>query len=139
MRKYLFFALLSIFLAVGSAHAQSLPIAMTVDIPFDFVAGDVTLHGGKYSVQPVGINGDNLLLRSIDRKEAVLLSPFASDAKPSSRSRLVFKVEGSRHYLWQIWIPGDDWGRELPVRSREKQSPTATKGSTAVAVASIRQ
>ena len=141
MRKYLSFVLLSIFLAVGSAHAQSRPIGMTVNIPFDFVAGDVTLHGGKYTVQPVGITGDNLLFRSTDRKEAVLLSPWicASNAKPSGRSKLVFKVEGSRHYLWQIWIPDDDRGRELAVRSREKQLPTARKDSPAVTVASIGQ
>ena len=141
MRTYLFFALLSIFLAVGSAHAQSQPIAMTVDIPFDFVAGDVTLHGGKYTVQPVGINGDSLVLRSTDRKEAVLLSPCvcASNAKPSSRSKLVFKVENSRHYLWQIWSPDNDRGCELKVRLQETKLTTTTKGSPAVTVASIRR
>jgi hypothetical protein len=141
MKKYMFFVLVGIFLAVGSAHAQSQPIGMTVDIPFDFVAGDVTLHEGKYTVQPVGINGDSLLLRSADLKEAVLLSPcvWASDAKPPSRNKLMFKVEGSRHYLWQIWIPGDDRGRELKVRLQEKKLTTPTKGSPAVTVASIRQ
>ena len=139
MRKYLFFALLNIFLVVGSAHAQSQPIGMTVDIPFDFVAGDVTLHGGKYTVQPVGINGDNLLLRSADLKGAVLLSPCASGVRRSNGGKLVFKVEGSHYYLWQIWTPDDDRGCELKLRLQETKLTTTTKGSPAVTVASIRR
>ena len=137
MKKYMLSALVTIFLAVGSAHAQS--AGMDVDIPFDFVAGDTLLHAGKYTIRPVGVNGDGLLLRSADLKEAVLLSPCVSEGTRSSEGQLVFKVEGSRHYLWQVWTPGDERRREFTVRLREKKLIAATKGTPAVTVASIRQ
>lgn len=135
MKKYMLFALLTIFLAFGKAHAQS--VGMTVEVPFDFVAGDVMLHAGKYTIQTVGVTGDSLLLRNVNLKEAVLLSPTVLESGHRGHNQLVFKVEGSHYYLWQISTTGDNLKRELPVKLREDKPIADTKGSTVVTVASL--
>jgi len=139
MKKSIFFAFLNILLAAGYAHAQTsgASAGMNVDVPFDFIAGDVTLHAGKYTIRTVGVDGDTLLLRSADLKEAVLVSPSVVESGHNNNDRLVFKVEGSRHYLWQISSAGDDMTRELPVRNRENQKPVSKKGSREVTVAAL--
>ena len=139
MKKSIFFAFVNIVLAASCAHAQTsgASAGMNVDVPFDFIAGDVTLHAGNYTIRTVGVDGDTLLLRSADMKEAVLVSPTVLECGHSNKNQLVFKVEGSRHYLWQISTSGDDMTRELPVRNRENQKPVSKKGSREVTVAAL--
>ena len=108
----------SLFLVVGSARAQSFGIV--AEIPFDFVVGKTTLHAGKYRLEPIGLGGSNMLLRSSDRRAAIFITPgTCSSGQMQPETKLVFRVYGNEHFLWQIWTQGYDMGRELHVNPRK--------------------
>jgi hypothetical protein len=127
MKKYLLFAVVTIVLAVGSASAQS--VGMIANIPFDFVVGNTTFHGGTYTFRPVGEGADIVLLRRIDIKDAVLLPTFkrTSEPSPSPQSQLVFKVVETHYYLWQIWTRGYNVGREVAAKIPETELAATSK------------
>ena len=139
MKKYVLLALVNIFLAIGSAHAQSDHI--TVDIPFDFVAANTTFHAGRYTIRPMDPNANFVLLRSADLKNAALMSScncaLEARVEISSESKLVFKMAGTHHYLWQIWTKGDEVGRELPLNIPKTELATADKEDPVVIPAAI--
>ena len=136
MKKYMFFVLVTIFLAVGKAHAQSNPIS--ADIPFDFVVGNSTFHGGTYTIRP-NMNGSFLQLRSADQTQVAFLLPFTCSSEMSglSESKIVFRTVGSHHYLWQIWTQGYRTGWEIPAKFKEQDLATAQEFKPEVVLASI--
>jgi hypothetical protein len=56
-----------------------------------------------------------------------------------SEGKFVFKKEGSSYYLWQIWTPGYNVGRELPVTVSEKEQASVTEEPPVVISASLGQ
>jgi len=137
MKKYILIAFLTILTAVGSAHAQS--VAISADVPFDFVVGNTTMHQGTYTIRPFSTTGENVLLRSADLKQSVFLSAcncVSSETAPID-GQFVFKKIGSQYYLWQIWTPGYTAGRELRVKISEKESAAVREESPTVILASI--
>jgi len=121
MKKHMLFVIASVFLVAGSLHAQS--IALVADIPFDFVVGNKTLHAGQYTFQSMSTNDSIVLLRSSDLTDGVLIAPCtcASETTLQQESKLIFKVAGGQHFLWQIWTEGDYVGRQLAVKARETE------------------
>jgi hypothetical protein len=76
---------------------------VVVDVPYEFVVSGKTLPAGTYRLNRVDIAGNReLLLRSVENAEGVLVVPGdvedARDDKPSFR----FQEIGGEHFLTQI-------------------------------------
>jgi hypothetical protein len=116
-------------LVAGCLHAQS--VSLRANIPFDFFVGDTMLPAGAYTIKPIGVRGDIVLLRNTTLEKAIFIVSCASamDLKEHD-SELVFQISNGRHTLWQIWTHDYQDGRELSVRPDESQE-TCTAGSSA--------
>jgi len=83
------------------APAEDLDGAI-VTVPFEFVAGDVTLPAGEYRVDRVSSNGDpELMIRSYHNGGTFLL-PIAFAAVADGQPKLSFEQVGDKHFLSQV-------------------------------------
>jgi hypothetical protein len=83
-----------------SAPAEDLDKAI-VTVPFEFVAGGVTLPAGEYRVNRVSSNDPELVIRSYN-KGATFLLPIAFAGVADGQSRLSFEQVGDKHFLSQV-------------------------------------
>jgi hypothetical protein len=110
-QTYKLVAILGIFLAFASVHAQT-PSKVEVNIPFEFSAGKTTLQPGKYTIKRMSAN--NVTLRSADGKSNVILNAPVTDTSsdPNAVERLVFEQYGDQYALSQIWLTANT-GRQI--------------------------
>jgi len=129
--------LLAIFLlAAGSLYAQiSSPVSSPekANIPFDFTAGSMDLPAGEYTVMTTDALG-NLLIRGEGKQGMFLGSDAAQANRAAASTVLVFHRYGDRYFLSQIWVQGEEWGRELPMTKPEKELRTSNARPILVAV-----
>jgi hypothetical protein len=94
--------MLTCLLGVGvSAHAQDVD-AVVVNVPFEFVAGGVTLPAGEYRVSRVnpGVNRE-LAINGYDKGSAYLLPLSFDDGSPKEPT-LSFEHVGGKYFLSRI-------------------------------------
>jgi hypothetical protein len=110
------------------AQAQEL---LVVNIPFNFVAGNMTLPAGEYSIK---VSAPERTLLLIDRKDAAMSSFMNTDAVATTEiqteSKLIFNRYGDRYFLSQVWTEGNSRGRQLSKSAREKEMAQSTKLET---------
>ncbi len=103
-----------------SVYAQSRTLISKVEIPFDFSIRDKTLPAGVYRVER--IFQDVILIRSEDGQEAcVSLTTPVRAKEVSETAQLLFHRYGETYFLFQIWEPGYDDGRQV-LKSRTERS-----------------
>jgi len=110
---YTAIAIFGMFFGVAVANAQGQAASkVAVQIPFEFSAGNTTLHAGVYNIKRV--SGNVVTLRSEDGKSAVTLNAPVnlSSRNPNAVERLVFSKQGDQYFLSQIWLTADS-GREV--------------------------
>jgi hypothetical protein len=84
-----------------SAPAEDLD-GTIVTVPFEFVAGGVTLPAGEYRVNRVDSNGDpELAIRSYNKGETFLL-PITFAGVADGQPKLSFEQVGDKHILSQV-------------------------------------
>ncbi len=104
---------------------------MLVNIPFAFVAGNVTLPAGEYRVQKLDRNLAVVLIRCSDANASAMVLSNAAQAKEiQTQSKLVFNRYGNRYFLSQVWAAGSIRGRQLLKSSREKEISQLTRIET---------
>jgi hypothetical protein len=116
--------ILSFSLATGllgagaNASAQS---AESVTIPFAFSANHQSVPAGSYKVQ---LLSDRFLsLRNIKTGKTEILLVRPDEGRViETQGRLIFRRDGGRNYLTQVWIAGTNVHSELAVRPRTKQA-----------------
>jgi len=118
------FVLSGILLSLSAiyVYARGATLIRKVEIPFDFSIGDKTFPAGAYGVTRV--NQDKIMLRLSrdDSREAINILTSPVQAKESPRTgKLVFRRYGNTYFLFQIWEPDDNQGRQLP-KSRTERS-----------------
>ena len=142
MKKLAFtvFTLLSLIFSLSaiSGYAQSKTLIGRVEIPFDFSIRDKTLPAGIYRVER--IFQDVILIRSEDGQEACvsLTMPVRAKETPET-ARLLFHRYDETYFLFQIWEPGSDDGRQV-LKSRTERSverDMAKKGEEASSIALV--
>jgi len=110
------------------AQAQE-PLA--VNIPFDFVAGNMQLPAGEYMVK---VSAPTHTLILISRKDSTasgfVNTNAAVSSEPQSESKLVFNRYGDRYFLSQVWTEGNSQGRQLLKSAREKEMSQIAKNET---------
>jgi hypothetical protein len=121
MKKQLFALLgLGLLLVTASAYAQTLPIE--ANVPFDFIVNGATMPSGGYSIDSIGESGKALFIHNLDQKaRSLVLSNRCEKLSPSKTTKLVFHRYGDRYFLTQIWVRGENAGRQLPVSRREAE------------------
>ena len=124
-----FYAVL--LLAASACIAQTKGDVVAV-IPFPFVVAGHTLPAGRYIVSPV--NENTLRIRDSRSPGMFVLTNAAQRSESANSSKLVFHRYENTYFLSQMWITGNDRGREVP-RSRaerEMAAKTMQKGNTVV-------
>src|ERR1700688_2538436 len=96
-----------------SARAQDAD-GVTVTVPFEFVAGSVTLPAGKYRVERVnpGTSRD-LVIHSYDNGGTILL-PIVFDGAPTDQPTLRFEHVAGRYLLSSVKTPDGVYTVPLP-------------------------
>lgn len=91
-------------------QAQMMPPKplLTVDVPFEFVAGGMNLPAGQYDVFHV-MSPDWIMLKNSDaHSTAVLLVHVSSLPGGQSNPKLVFNRYGEKYFLSQVWTEHDN-------------------------------
>jgi hypothetical protein len=125
MKKRLFvMAGLLMFASMVATQVARADEPMLVNIPFAFVAGNVTLPAGEYRVEKLHGNSAVVLIRCSDASAAaVVLSNAAQATEIQTQSKLIFKRYDNRYFLSQVWRAGSISGREL-MKSRAEEEIT---------------
>ena len=105
-----------------SVHAQSERSKVT-NIPFNFVVGQKTLPAGEYTVEPNRRDSQNVwLVQSRDGHVSALFTTMSvRTSEAQDKAKLVFHKYGDQYFLSQIWTPGANSGRELPMPRLERE------------------
>jgi hypothetical protein len=116
--KFIPLLALVVSLAAGSALAQLANQKVMANIPFDFRVGDRLMPAGEYNISAATDNGTLALLGP----EAQFVSSHAAQLNaPSTATKLVFKKASGRYFLSQIWVEGEQRGRELASSRMERE------------------
>jgi hypothetical protein len=105
---------------VASAYGQS-SLHTVAKIPFEFVIGGKTLPAGEYGV--AGIEGNGQLVRvqsTEDNQSAVRLTTVITSASAPSTGKLVFHRYANQYFLTEVWMPGDNRGRQLTKSKQQR-------------------
>jgi hypothetical protein len=135
-------AVAALIVLLGASSANAIPTTLRADIPFDFMAGNVMLPAGAYTVtQPAqGV----LLIRNENPgpNAAFVLVNSAETTKPQDSAKLIFHRYGNRYFLNQVWTNGETSGYSVPKSQDEisvgKELMGANRPEAVSVVASLR-
>lgn len=92
--------------SVLNSQTSGTPV-LTVDVPFDFIAGGSHLAAGTYNIFHVD-SANIMMIRSADLKAQAMVPVMVSDiGTDKSVTKLVFNRYGDQHFLSQIWSGPD--------------------------------
>jgi hypothetical protein len=122
MKKQHLFSLLAavVLLTAASFSAQTYGSPVKANIPFDFEAGNKHFSAGEYRLNAISTPNALSIIGGTSESGLVLSRPTQSNS-PSASTKLIFHQYGASYFLYQIWVAGDDSGRELPTTRVEKE------------------
>ena len=123
MKKQISRALLGLAAALALAVAAGAQVQskVSINVPFDFVAGAKEMPAGRYIVHRVRSDGASaLFIRSENGRVSAVILTNAGRPQPRNAA-LVFRLHGDRHFLAAVSIPGTASVRELPPSSAERR------------------
>jgi hypothetical protein len=121
IRNFTILGLLLVMTTV-SVRAQSKHSKVTT-IPFNFDVGQKTLPAGEYTIEPNRRDSDKVwLVQSRDGRTSALFMTMSVRANETQeKTTFVFHKYGDQYFLSQIWTPGANSGRELPMPRVERE------------------
>ncbi|MBZ5640057.1 MAG: hypothetical protein LAO51_15020 [Acidobacteriia bacterium] len=115
---------LSVLVTSLPALAQSSGATITSNVPFEFNVAGKSFPAGEYRVLNQPRQVPALRLQSVDGKLNAALSPITRLARQSSgeapKGSLVFDMVDGKHFLSEVWMPGQD-GYLVHVSKTEEQ------------------
>ena len=125
MKKQIFIILslccLLIPLVAAPTSAQMLGTSIRVTIPFDFSVRGRTLPAGRYEIRRITEAPDGLVVFNEDTHQSIAFeTESAEKSKAPKRSEIVFHRYGDNYFLYEVWAPGENEGRELPTSKSER-------------------
>jgi len=119
MKNFLLFAV-ALTLLITTASAQT--VKVKANIPFSFVVNRATMPAGEYLVESMDHDGGVLAIRDSHSKTTnLVISNSCESVKAATHTKLIFHRYGDRYFLSQVWIQGNNRGRELRPSDREKE------------------
>ena len=110
-----------VLVALPTVYGQS-EERVIASIPFEFTAGNRILPAGDYTISRPENTPGMMLIRSEDRHAAVFFGVENTYSLQIPRqTELVFNEVGDRYFLSQIWVAGENLGRELPKPRAERE------------------
>ena len=112
MKKFLFALAAVAAVAIAaprSASAQTAPAL--VNVPFQFIVGEVVLPAGSYRIASDSQASSVLLIASLKgRPIATFATTIRVDnqAPGDAQVHVAFKNIGGQYFLWQVAMPGSD-------------------------------
>lgn len=108
--------------AAATAYAQLPGITIRTRIPFDFSIRGKILPAGDYEIRRVGDEPDVLAISSLDnRHERAIFNTEPVEArKISGRGEVEFHRYGDSYFLSEIFVGGEQTGRELRITRQER-------------------
>lgn len=85
--------------------AETIKPFIQANVPFEFRVGSQVMPAGQYQIVHYDTVA-SLLVRSVERKTAILVISSASGTNTGVVARLVFHRYGDTYFLRQVWIPG---------------------------------
>ncbi len=132
--KYMLGTLLGLILALSAVpgHAQD-EAKVKATIPFDFVVGNKELKAGNYVIESLLAN-NALQFRSEggDVQQIAFTVPIETN-RTGNHERLLFNHDGDQYFLSQVWLSGDENGRELIPGAQEKAAANRSTSDQVVA------
>jgi len=126
--------LLGLILALSAVpgHAQD-EAKVKATIPFDFVVGNKELKAGNYVIESLLAN-NALQFRSEggDVQQIAFTVPIETN-RTGNHERLLFNHDGDQYFLSQVWLSGDQNGRELIPGAQEKAAANRSTSDQVVA------
>jgi hypothetical protein len=119
----------ALLLAASACIAQTKGDVVAV-IPFPFVVAGHTLLAGRYIVSPVSAN--TLRIHQSTGPGMLVPTNAAQRSESDDSSKLVFHRYEATYFLSQVWITGNDRGRQVlrSTAEREMAAKTMQKGNT---------
>ncbi len=107
-------------LLAAPGHAQD-KAKLKTTIPFNFVVGNKELKAGDYVIESV-LDNTALRFRSEDGdvQQITFTVPIETSTN-GNHERLLFHHNGDQYFLSQVWLSGDENGRELRPGVQEKK------------------
>lgn len=136
MKKQRLFSLLVVvvLMTVTSLSAQTNGSPVKVNIPFDFDAGNKHFSAGEYKVNAINPQGA-LSIFGRGSESGLVNSRRVQSHNPSASTKLIFHQYGSRYFLYQIWVEGEDSGRELSKTRMENELASNATASPVIIMA----
>ncbi len=104
MKKYTRILVAIMFLlGLGVAANAEMQPEITVNMPFEFVAGKTTLPAGAYVVKRISDQPfDVLMITSRDNGTSVFLNPIEMEDASTYKPNVSFRKVGEQHFLSRI-------------------------------------
>lgn len=101
---YIIVASLVLLLAGATAYGQSQATSkLTIDVPFDFLAGGQVLPAGQYDIIEKSMdNPDVIVLLGPDGSRTFVLTRAIELSSPSEEAKVVFRTNGNQMVLHQV-------------------------------------
>ena len=117
-------------LAVAAKAQTNGRIALIANIPFQFNVGNKTLPAGEYTVQSIGDESSNVVLRmqSRDGKQSMMLQMSTVEGRAKESAKLIFNRYGDHYFFAQAWVVGDNTGLQAPKTSAERAAERELAG-----------
>ena len=131
---------LLLILTAGTVSAQSDGIGV-INIPFNFIIGQKVLPAGEYTIRPN--RSDSKTVWQVQGNDtqagAFFLTIPVSARETQEKTRLVFHKYGDQYFLSQVWIAGDNSGRELSMPRKEVELAKNTSERSKVSLTASRR
>ena len=120
MKKHNGLRLLTLIVLLAAASASAQTSLITINIPFDFNLGNISLPAGEYQVDKTDL-GNQLVFSRKGSPGVLVSSNNAETFAASSRTKLVFHRYGTTYFLYQLWVEGQSQGQQLRLTRLEKE------------------
>jgi len=126
-----------LLLVAACANAQS--VNVNANVPFNFTVAKSTLPAGEYNIQSlVSATGSVLAIRGDAGKNMLASANTAETLNASPNSRLVFHKYGDQYFLSQIWLQGENVGRQFTIGRREAEMASVKTSEDVIVLAALR-
>ena len=108
------FAVAALLVLLGASSANASSTMLRADIPFDFVAGNVTLPAGTYTVSKPKQHVLLIQNENLGSDAAFVVVNSEETTKPQDSAKLIFHRYGKRYFLNQVWTGDLISGYSIP-------------------------